>query len=91
MIHQASDYELLCKLTHIMCDNSNAICLSKNLVHYSRAKHIDRKYHFIGDNILKGNIKVSSVSIEAQLADIFIKSLLEEDFIYFYEIPYVSF
>lgn len=38
MSHQLSDYNLCFKLIKIFCDNSCIICLSKNLVHYSRVK-----------------------------------------------------
>ena len=33
----------------IYCDNVSAINLAKNLVHHSRTKHFDMKYHFIRD------------------------------------------
>ncbi|XP_070002570.1 secreted RxLR effector protein 161-like [Nicotiana tabacum] len=56
MSHQLGDYELFFKPIQIFYDNSSAICLSKNHVHHSRAKHIDIKHHFIREHILKGNI-----------------------------------
>jgi len=63
-----------------MCDNSSAICLSKNYVHHSRAKHIDIKHHFILDHVLNGDVEISFISTDFQLADIFTKPLLEERF-----------
>ncbi|XP_075077415.1 uncharacterized protein LOC142164131 [Nicotiana tabacum] len=56
---------------------ADAICLSKNHVHHSRAKHIDIKHHFIRDHVIKGDIELSFVSTIDQLADIFVKPLLE--------------
>ena len=32
---------------HILCDNTTDICLSKNPILHSRAKHIEVKHHFI--------------------------------------------
>ncbi|XP_070008428.1 secreted RxLR effector protein 161-like [Nicotiana sylvestris] len=80
MPHQLGDYELSFKPIQIFCDNSSAICLSKNHVHHSRAKHIDIKHHFIRDHVLKRDIEISFVGTSAQLADIFTKPLLEERF-----------
>lgn len=74
------DYELSFKPIQIFCDNSSVICLSKNLVHHSRAKHIDIKHHFIRDHVLKGDIEISFVGTTDQLANIFTKPLLEDRF-----------
>lgn len=61
-------------------DNSKCYFRSKNLVLYSRVKHIDIKHHFIRDHVLKGYIDLFFVSIDFRLADIFVKPLLEERF-----------
>ncbi|GKC60848.1 hypothetical protein Tco_1088446 [Tanacetum coccineum] len=42
----------------IMCDNKGAIELSKNNVQHSRTKHIETRYHFLRDNVQKGNISI---------------------------------
>ncbi|GJY85224.1 hypothetical protein Tco_0499250 [Tanacetum coccineum] len=52
-----------------------AIAISSNLVLYSRTKHIDIKYHFIRDHILKGDIEFYFILTQYQLADIFTKPL----------------
>lgn len=40
----------------IMCDNTSAINISKNLVMHSRTKHISIWYHFIkGEGYKKGS------------------------------------
>lgn len=61
-----------------MCDNSSIICLSKKFVHYSWDKYIDLKHHLIKDHVLKGDLEISFMSSDFQLADIFTKPLLEE-------------
>ncbi|XP_075097942.1 secreted RxLR effector protein 161-like [Nicotiana tabacum] len=71
MSHQLSDYELSFKLIQIFCDNYSDICLLKNHVHHSRAKHIDINHHFIRDHVIKGDIELSFVSTIDLLADIF--------------------
>ena len=64
-----------------MCDNTSAITILKNLIQHSRTKHIDIKYHFIRDHILKRDIEYKFVSTSDQLADILTKSLDENSFV----------
>ena len=40
-------------------------------------KHIEIRHHFIRDHVQKGTIDLQFVSIDEQLANIFIKSLLK--------------
>ncbi|GJZ58247.1 retrovirus-related pol polyprotein from transposon TNT 1-94 [Tanacetum coccineum] len=47
---------------------------------HSRTKHIDIRYHFIRDHILKGDIKLHFIPTDMQLADIFTKPLAELSF-----------
>ena len=58
-----------------MCDNTSASNLSKNLIHHSRTKHIDIRHHFLRDHTLKGDISLSFIPTENEVADIFTKSL----------------
>ncbi|GKB89221.1 retrovirus-related pol polyprotein from transposon TNT 1-94 [Tanacetum coccineum] len=64
----------------IFCDNTSAIAISNNPVLHSRTKHIDIRYHFIRDHILKGDIKLHFVPTDLQLVDIFTKPLVEPSF-----------
>jgi len=41
MKHQLEDYQINANSIPIFCDNTVAICLSKNPILYSRAKHIE--------------------------------------------------
>ncbi|GJX12638.1 hypothetical protein Tco_0204396 [Tanacetum coccineum] len=50
---QLSDHDIHYKMVPIFCDKTNAIAISNNHVLHSRTKHIDIKYHFIRDHILK--------------------------------------
>ncbi|GJV97556.1 retrovirus-related pol polyprotein from transposon TNT 1-94 [Tanacetum coccineum] len=64
----------------IFCDNTSAIAISNNPVLHSRTKHIDTKYHFIRDHILKCDIELHFVPTDLQLADIFTKPLAKPSF-----------
>nr|GEY79564.1 retrovirus-related Pol polyprotein from transposon TNT 1-94 [Tanacetum cinerariifolium] len=80
MKSQHNDYDIHYKMVHIFFENTNAIALSNNLVIHSRTKHIDIRYHFIRDHILKGDIELHFILTEYQLADIFTKPLDEPTF-----------
>ncbi|GJW60282.1 hypothetical protein Tco_0109617 [Tanacetum coccineum] len=77
---QLADYDVLYDKVPIFYDNTSAIAISNNIVLHSRRKHIDIRYHFIRDHILKGDIELHFVPTELQLADIFTKPLAEPSF-----------
>ncbi|GJZ72437.1 retrovirus-related pol polyprotein from transposon TNT 1-94 [Tanacetum coccineum] len=77
---QLADYDVLYDKVPIFCDNTSVIAISNNLVFHSRTKHIDIRYHFIRDHILKGNIELYFVPTKLHLADIFTKPLAEPSF-----------
>ena len=80
MKSQLEDYHLYeCKIP-IFCDNTSAICLSKNPILHSKAKHIEIKHHFIRDYIQKGILNLTFVDTDHQWADIFTKPLSEDRF-----------
>ena len=58
---------------YIGVDNQGAIMLSKNPVFHQRSKHIDIRYHFIRDEISKGNINIFYVQSNSNIADVFTK------------------
>ncbi|GJS46406.1 retrovirus-related pol polyprotein from transposon TNT 1-94 [Tanacetum coccineum] len=78
--HQLTDYDIIYEKVPIFCDNTSAIAISNNIVLHSRTKHIDIRYHFIKDHILKGDIKLHFTPTQYQLADIFTKPLDEPTF-----------
>ncbi|GJV53629.1 retrovirus-related pol polyprotein from transposon TNT 1-94 [Tanacetum coccineum] len=63
-----------------LCPMLSAISISSNPVLHSRTKHIDIRYHFIRDYILKEDIELHFILTEFQLADIFIKPMDEPTF-----------
>ncbi|GJU57641.1 hypothetical protein Tco_1235407 [Tanacetum coccineum] len=80
MKSQLTNYDFIYEKIPIFCDNTNAIAISNNPVLHSRTKHIDIKYHFIRDHILKGDIELYFIPTQYQLADIFTKPLDEPMF-----------
>ncbi|GJX78415.1 hypothetical protein Tco_0326564 [Tanacetum coccineum] len=76
------DYGIRLNDVLIMCDNKGAIELSKNPIQHSRTKHIEIHYHFLRNNIQKGNISIEKVASNDNIADIFTKPLKREVFNY---------
>ncbi|GJV19709.1 retrovirus-related pol polyprotein from transposon TNT 1-94 [Tanacetum coccineum] len=80
MKSQLTNYDIIYEKVPIFCDNTSAIAISNNPVLHSRTKHIDIRYHFIRDHILKGDIELHFIPTQYQLADIFTKPLDEPTF-----------
>jgi hypothetical protein len=64
----------------LLCDNESAIKIAYNPCEYFRTKHIDIRYHFLRDHAIKGDIVISHVGTNDQLADIFTKPLDKKRF-----------
>ena len=64
----------------LLCDNESAIMIAYNPVDHNRTKHIDIRHHFLRDHSIKGDIEISYVRTDKQLADIFTKPLDEKRF-----------
>lgn len=70
----ATEYHLK-EVINIWEDNKSAIAVARNPVHHQLAKHIDCHYHFIRDEISKGNVTVNHISSADNHADIFTREL----------------
>ena len=57
----------------LFCDNSGAVANSKEPRSHKRGKHIERKYHLIREIVKRGDVTVSQIASEDNLADHFIK------------------
>nr|GEY72938.1 retrovirus-related Pol polyprotein from transposon TNT 1-94 [Tanacetum cinerariifolium] len=77
---RSCDYDIQYKMVSIFYDNTSAIAISINPVLHSRTKHIDIRYNFIRDHILKGDVELHFIPTEYQLADILTKPLDEPTF-----------
>ena len=61
-------------------DNSGAVANSKELKSHKRGKHIERKYHLIREIVNRGDVAVSQIASEDNLADPFTKALSQKVF-----------
>ncbi len=65
----------------LMCDNTSAISVAKNLVFHKKMRHVERRHHFLRDHVEKADIEMRYIDTqrererERELADIFIKPL----------------
>ena len=80
MKNQLEDFQIYESNIPIFSENNVAICLSKNPILHSRAKHIEIKHHFIRDYVQKGVITLKFIDTDHQWADIFTKPLVEDRF-----------
>eukprot|EP00253_Pinus_taeda_P024835 PITA_24835 len=59
MMQTLQDIHITCTPTiSILCDNTSAISVSKNLVMHSKTKHIPIKYHFLREQVLEQKVKL---------------------------------
>jgi hypothetical protein len=70
------DFRVSFERVPLMCNNTNAISVAKNLVFHKRMRHLERRHHFLKDYVEKGDIEMSYIDTERWLADIFIKHRL---------------
>jgi hypothetical protein len=64
----------------LLCDNKSDIKIVYDPCEHYRTKHIDIRHHFLRDHAIKGDIVISDVGTNDQLADIFTKPLDERIF-----------
>ena len=51
-------FDLQMDATCIHCDNQSCVKLSENPVFHDNSKHIKIKYHYIGDMVQRGSVKL---------------------------------
>ena len=64
----------------LLVDNKSAIQVAKNPEHQSTMKHVHRAYHWIRDQVERGQIVVSHIPGDENPADIFTKPLAKPKF-----------
>ncbi|GJR42398.1 putative ribonuclease H-like domain-containing protein [Tanacetum coccineum] len=73
--NQIMDYGYNFMNTKIFIDNESTICIVKNLVFYSKTKHIEIRHHFIRDSYEKRLIQVIKIHTDHNVADLLTKAL----------------
>ncbi|KAL4038590.1 hypothetical protein IC575_002212 [Cucumis melo] len=64
----------------LYCDNSGAVANSKEPCSHKRGKHIERKYHLIREIVQRGDVIVTKIASEHNIADPFTKTLTAKVF-----------
>ena len=65
---------------HIFCDNKSALCIARNPITHKHSRHIDRRLHWLREQILAGNLVVSFISTADNVSDIMTKALVVQTF-----------
>jgi hypothetical protein len=69
------DFGVKFERVSLMCDNTSAISVAKNLVFHKKMRHVERRHHFLRDHVEKVDIEMRYIDTERQLIDIFTKLL----------------
>jgi hypothetical protein len=75
------DYGVIFDKVPLLCGNESAMKIAHNPVQHNKTKHIEIRHHFIWDHVNRGDIDLSYVGTNDQLADIFTKPLDEARFL----------
>jgi hypothetical protein len=51
ILHTMRDFGMRFERIPLMCDNTSAISLAKNLVFHKRMRHLERRHHFLRDHV----------------------------------------
>jgi len=62
----------------IFCDNTGAIAQAKEPRSHQKARHIHRKFHLIREIVERGDIMISKVNTDQNLADPFTKPMTQD-------------
>ena len=60
----------------LYCDNSRVVGNAKEPRSHKRGKNIERKYHLLQEIVHRGDVKVSQIAADDNLADPFTKGLI---------------
>jgi hypothetical protein len=74
------DYGYTMNQIPLLCDNESVIKIAYNPCEHFRTKHIDIQHHILRDHAIIGDIVISYVGTNDQLANIFTKTLDEKRF-----------
>jgi len=67
-------FDLKMDETRILYDNQSCIKMTENPVFHDKSKHIEIRYHFIQDMVMKGAVKLEYVATDKQVANVLAKT-----------------
>jgi hypothetical protein len=67
-VHTMRDFGVMFEKVPLMCDNTSAISVAKNLVFHKKMRHVERRHHFLRDHVEKGDNEMRYIDTERQLA-----------------------
>ena len=67
----------------LLCDNQGVIALAKDNRFHAHTKHIDLRHHFIREVVKEEKIKVTYISTDENVVDIFTKALARPKYVAF--------
>ena len=65
----------------ILSDNQSAICIAKNPITHKHSRHIDRRLHWLREQVLAGALHVGFVPTKENVSDIMTKALGKNFFV----------
>ena len=65
--------EEITELVILYCDNTSAICISKNSVMHTKTKHIAIQYHYLRELVQDEEVKMEYVNTKEKIVGIFTK------------------
>jgi hypothetical protein len=71
--------------TSIMCDNTNTMNISKNLMQHCETKHNSIRYRFLREKVLENEIRLEYVPTKEKIANIITKPLRKDTFEYLWQ------
>lgn len=63
---------------YIYEDNMGALHFAANHVNSSRAKHVDVRFHFLREQVMRGEIILEYIHTDEQIADVLTKALTSD-------------
>ena len=67
----------------IYSDSQSALCLLQNPVNHNRSKHIDIKYHFVREKVVKELLVFHYIPTDKNVSDLMTKPTTKQKLIYF--------
>jgi hypothetical protein len=64
IVHTMRDFGVIFERVPLMCDNTSAISIVKNLIFHKRMRHHDRRHQFLRDLVEKGGIEMRYIDTE---------------------------